>query len=551
MLRRGTLLGVVLLLAWCAGPTSAQPAPRFLKKTAAEWSAQLRDPNVKARRSAAFALGKLGMYAVGALPPLCKLYGKETDASVREAIIASVGEIAAESGSGNADLEKMLIDALQRDPDRLVRRSAACSLGQIASKSEAVRDALGQALSDPEQAVRQNAAWSLGQFDAKAAPYLVAALRDDSCDALVKRDTANALAAVSKDDPKLMRPALGDLLAMCRDGSPEVRKAALTPLVRIVTKKDAAALPVLKSVLRDPDTEVRRFAALALSNVGGKDAADAVPILLDSLRNGDAHLKRSAAVAMHNIGDVAAPAVPELIKALQDADPELRKNAALALGGIGKAAADAVPPLVQLVTHADVPRELRIEAAEAITRMGNIPAVQKQIPAVLKILGDSAEDGDVRVRLAWLFNDFVGHAPSMTAAKPVMDQVCREPGSDKNGSARYHCAYLMAFYYKQQTPDSALNVLGEWLKDDTGKLYGNKRSSAGVTGTEKKEDSNVAAILEGDSRTMAVDVLKLVGRDRVTARKDIIADLRRLAGDPKTYPELQTKCRTLLTSLGV
>jgi HEAT repeat protein len=549
MLRYTSLAIAVTLTAYAGSPALGQ-APKFLQRTSQQWAGQLKSAKPGERRNAAFALGKLGKYAVSSVPDLQQMVSQEPDAGTREAIVLAIGEIAADSESLDGQAEGALIDALQRDQDRLVRRSAALSLG-LASKSDKSRTALSQALTDPEQVVRQNAAWALGRRDAKAAPALVRALQDGTCDSLVKRDAANALFAVANNEPEAMRPALTALLAMCQDRDPEVRKAGLTPLVKIIGSKDMQALPILKAVLRDPDAEVRRFAALALSNVGGAAAAEAVPILIDALRNGEPHLKRSATIALHNIGETAAPAIPILIKLLEDPDEGLCKNAAVALGGIGKVAGPAVPALVKVVTDARQTLDLRVAAAEALTDMGDLPEIRKELSALLTVLGNAKEDGDLRARLAWLYNPFFTHKAIMDAARPTMDRVCAESGTKDNGMARYQCAYLLGLRFRQEAPDSALNVLQEWLFDDTGKIYEGLELRPGGSSSEKKGKDETTQRVVGDSRTMAVQALSLMGRDRVANRKDIVEQLRRLANDAKTHKELREKSGELIRKLGV
>ncbi len=164
MMRPLCLLGAGLVLALGAGRAPAQSTPKFLHHTAAEWATQLRSGDAAARRNAAFALGKMGSFAAQALPEVKRSLRQEKDPRVREALVTAAGEIAAGTFGGDPELEAMLIEGL-RDPDKLLRRSAACALGQIAGKDDAVRGALAQALRDPEQIVRQNAAWALGQLD--------------------------------------------------------------------------------------------------------------------------------------------------------------------------------------------------------------------------------------------------------------------------------------------------------------------------------------------------------------------------------------------------
>ena len=196
-------------------------------------------------------------------------------------------------------------------------------------------------------------------------PNIRKALHDT--DSLVKRDAAGALAGF---DPQTVRPALNDLLPLCREKNSEVRKAALIVLVKIVGPEDTAALDPIRQALNDADAEVRINAALALSNIGGKDSVAAVPVLLDALRRGDIDLRRQAAAAIRNIGPDAKEAVPELIKTLRDPDEETRTNAALALGGIGSNAEQAVPALVQVIADSQEKTGPRVEAAVALSRIG-------------------------------------------------------------------------------------------------------------------------------------------------------------------------------------
>jgi HEAT repeat protein len=545
------LTAALLTLTVASHALAQQPGaePKFLKKTAAQWATQLKSDKPAERRSAAFSLGKLGQFSAGALPQLQELYSKEQDAPAREAIVTAIGSIVSATGATDPPVEKLLVNALSHDPDKLVRRSAACSLGGLPAKTKLGRDALGQALTDPEQAVRQNAAWALGQLDSEAAPMLVSALRDDKSDALVKRDAANALFTVAKGNPKLMRAALNDLLAMCRDPNPEVKKAGLAPLASILEKTDKQALRLLQEVLNDADTEVRRAAALALGNVGGKDAEKAVPVLVDALRNGEPHLKRSAALAIGNVGPGAARAVPDLVKALQDSDPALQRSAATALGGIGSGAGEAVPLLTQMLADANQPLDVRVQAAQALTWIGNIPAVKAQVPQVLRLLGDGRESGDVRVRLAWLFNSFIDDKQVMDSARPTMAKVCAESGTKDNGSVRYHCAYLLTERYGPKTPDAALNVIAEWLDDSKGRIYLGQSIKSGVGSSEKQNEDSVQDRVERDSRTMAVDALTRVNPQRLLQRRDIMDKLARLAKDTSTERPLREEIRTLLNTL--
>lgn len=541
-------LAALLLVALLATHAHAQSESKFLGKTAAEWAERLRTGDPAARRQAAFALGKMGNRAAAALPQLKTGLRNEKDVKAREALACALGEVASVSlqGGGDFEAELLLVEAA-RDADKLVRRSAVYALGRLGNKTDATRAALVKAVGDPAPEVRQNAAWALGTLGAEAVPALRRALGD--ADSLVKRDAAGALSQIAQDHADAVQPTVAELSGVCRDANVETRKAGLIVLVKVAGPKDKVVTPVLKDALKDPNVEVQRYAALALSNIGGPEAAAAVPVLLETLRRGEPDLQRSAAIALHNIGPDAASAVGDLVKALDAPDPELRRSAALALGGIGPRADQAVPRLAELVASPDEQLATRIEAAEALTRMGDSPALRPEVSRLLRVLGAPGESGALRVRIAWLFNSLVTHAPSMEAAFPVFTKVCAEPGAKENGSARYHCAYLLGMLQKDQAPDPALDVLSEWLQDNTGRFYLNKKSSVGAAGQEATGTATVQEVLQGDSRQMAVQALAQIGPARVRTRGDIVRQLGLLAGDSKLNPQLRTEVRALLQSV--
>src|SRR5260221_4425648 len=144
MIRNLFLLSAVGLLV-CTADRAAAQSPKFLQRTAAEWTTLLKNSDAATRRNAAFALGKMGNFAEKSLPALKQAMRQEKDNRAREAMVCAAGEIAFGSLVDDVELEAMLIEALGH-ADKLVRRSAACALGQTASKNDAVRDALAAAL---------------------------------------------------------------------------------------------------------------------------------------------------------------------------------------------------------------------------------------------------------------------------------------------------------------------------------------------------------------------------------------------------------------------
>jgi HEAT repeat protein len=540
---RPLLLSAILVI--CLGPKLQAQA--FLGKTADGWAKQLStSDDAKLRRSAAFALGKMGSRAVKALPAMKTRYASEKEVKVREALLFAMGEISRDNVSikVDPDLEGIFVAAIG-DGDVYVRRSAAFALGCLASKSDETRTALDKALADDEAIVRQNAAWSLGQFGEAALPSLKKALTDK--DSLVKRDAAGSLLQVADSDK--VREVMNELLPMCKDGNSEVRRAALNVLVRIVDRTDKSAIPILAEALKDSDIDNRRNAALALSNIGGNDSAVALPVLIDAIKNGDPELRRLAVLAITNIGPAAANAVPDLVAILRgDQDETTRAHAAVALGGIGKAAAAAVPVLVDKVKDTSEARSVRIACAMALQRIGPVDAAVKAVPALLGVLGDPQQDIGVRDRVMFALRVHTGNLRTMKGPKDTFVKIMSEPLTGQNKMLRYDCAYMLGMIWQREAPDQTLDRLTDFLKDDSIKIFIGTTtgigSGTGEGGTPGKGD--VKELAKGDGRVMAVDALKAMGANRYSARPEIMQQLRDLADNAKTDEPLRKKCRELL-----
>jgi HEAT repeat protein len=171
----------------------------FLGKREAAWLKELQEGQGKERRSAAFALGKLGPVSNGALTALISAL-KDSDAGVRDAAAFALGEI----GEARDDRvwqragDELL--ARLKDDDARVRRSAAVALGSCKA-GRAAEDALLRTLTDREATVRRGAAWALGKSGRDASPAaargLIDALNGEN-DPLVLRDIAGALGALGR-----------------------------------------------------------------------------------------------------------------------------------------------------------------------------------------------------------------------------------------------------------------------------------------------------------------------------------------------------------------
>lgn len=543
-MHRNTL--IALLAALVLVP-AASAQDKFLGKSAGDWVTQLKTSfDAKQRRQAAFALGKLGNRAVPALPAMKLAFGAEQDAKVREAVVYAMGEICRDSVAvmGDTDLERIFIGAANNQ-DTYVRRSGVFALGCLGNKSPESLKALETALADPQPVVRQNAAWALGQFGESALPLLQKALHD--ADTLVKRDAAGSL--LQMKDADKVHELLKDLLPLCRDGNSETRRAALNVLVRIVDPKDREAIAPLKAALADRDLENKRNAALALSNIGGDDTLAALPVLMDAFKNGDGDVRKQAVLAIRGIGPAAQEAVPDLMRILDgDKDADIRGYAALALGGIGKASEPAVPLLVRKIKDAGEATETRIQCAMAMSRIGANPAAVAAVPELLAVIGNPANDAKLRERVIWALRV---HGPNeirkMNQVKDTFTKVLLEKPNMVNNMLRYDCAYMLGMIWQTEAPEPTLDVLNEFLHDDTIKIF--EKTVSGVGGASAETVGGKTAVEDrgkGDGRIMAADALLMMGPGRYAGRAAIVQQLRVLAGDASTYEPLRKKAADLV-----
>src|SRR5262249_51072298 len=114
----------------------------------------------------------------------------------------------------------------------------------------------------------------------------------------------------------------------------------------------------------------------------------------------------------------------------------------------------------------------------------------------------------------------------------------------------YDCAYMLGMLQGPEAPPQVLGVLLEFLKDETIKIFDNKKSSVGGAGQESTTGkANVKELGKGDGRVMAVHALSRIGAARVRQRPEIAQQLRVLADDPEANGDLREACKTLLKSL--
>ncbi|HEY7156391.1 MAG TPA: HEAT repeat domain-containing protein [Gemmataceae bacterium] len=527
-MKRTSLLAVVCLVG--LGVLAARAD--FLGKSAADWQKELNDPDAKVRRSAAFALGRLGADARPAMRDLVRRL-RDTEGGVRAMAASALGDIVKALNGDALDVWKeasgMLRQVLENDEDAHVRRAAAYALGTFGPRGAPAAPYLRTALSDDSAMVRQNAAWALGQIGegaGEAVGELCERLKDK--DVLVRRDAAGALGSMGKDGTESVAP----LIRLVESEPDEVvKKTALDSLAHLAGPKHKKFASGLEPLLEDKDAEVSLGAATVLARIGGSESARALPVLRKALKDPDPEVRQKSAASLSNLGPAAAPAKFDLADALSDdKNPAIvRRYAALAIAHIGKEAKPVVPALVKAL-QANEPQDIRRYAAEALAQM-EYPANEKALPVILKTIANDA-DPLVRQKCVWsLFQLGSPRDPKPfldCGADRVLTKLLDEQGFDLS---RYDAARKLAQVLGADAPDKAADVLLTMLQSKGLNVYNG--TDATVTGANTEAAAgkvNVKENLGGDARYMAVEALGWM-KGKARARKDVMEALRKAAED--------------------
>ncbi|HEY7425577.1 MAG TPA: HEAT repeat domain-containing protein [Gemmataceae bacterium] len=549
-MKRAYLAPVVCLLGLGVLVAQAVRAD-FLDKSAADWQKELSDPDAKVRRSAAFALGRLGVDARSAVPALVQRLREDSEARVRDMAASALGDIAkalkGDAGDVWRDAAGTLVNVLKKDEHAPVRRSAAYALGTFGPPGAGAAPALRQALGDQDASVRQNAAWALGQIGERAAEAveaLCACLRDK--DVLVRRDAADALGSMGKDGAAGVAPLI-DLAKSEPDDV--VRTTALNSLSYLAGPEHKKFAPGLTPLLEDKNPEVSLKAAIVLAHVGGDEAVRGLSVLRRALKSTDAENQKLAvaALATPSFGPKAAPAMHDLADVLtNEKNPTMvRRYAALAIAHIGPEAEPVVPALVQALRR-DQPVAVRQYVAEAMGQM-KWPATAAAMDAILDAI-EKDTDPIVRQKCVWSLFPMSRDDLVRTKADKALAKVIEEPAGEMN-IARYDAARKLAQALGADAPDKTADVLLHMLQNKMLKVYTSTDASVRGAGTEAAAANvNVKANIGGDARFMAAEALGYL-QAKAKARPDVVRALEEAAEDKDE--KLQEKAKQALKAIGV
>jgi HEAT repeat protein len=536
---------LLLLSAAAFVPSANARGPTFLDRPPEAWMADLLNPNAEARRSAAFALGKIGAEDSDprSVVEALTLSLRDEDSAVRDFAASGLGDLlTALPGRRQPFWTKTgaaLQKALKEDDDPRVRRSAAFALGAFGPEATPARDDLIAASKDSSPIVRQNAAWALGKLGKGAAADGVEQLRTllQDEEPLVRRDALHALGEIGNPTAHPAVPTMLKTAGIEKAGV--VRKAAVEALSHLVGPEDSKSGQELYPLLTDKDSETRYEAAFVLGTIGGPVAVEALPVLRAGLKDADPRIQELSAAKIGDIGKDAAPAVEDLGRALVEAsDPKVRCNAAISLGNIGAASRKALKELIQALHYNDADTSyssVRPLVAEAIRKI-RFPGMTEAIPALLEAI-KSDPNPEVRERAVGALYQ----VPDLDKYKitPALAALLEETDAE-NAVARYEAACTLAQHLEAKAPDKTVDVLLDMLTSSRVKVFnGNetKVSGVGVEGAGGK--SEVQVNLGGDARFMAAEGLGWLGRK--ANRPDVVKALQEAAQDNDRQLSIKAK----------
>jgi HEAT repeat protein len=545
------------LLLGSALPAAAQ-VDSFLGRSSAQWIRELGSSKPAERRSAAFALGRLGLAGWNGVVLLRERLEKDDDAGVREMAATAIGDINAVKLAVDheilpEDFIVSLCQALDKDASPRVRRSGAYALGCFgrlgSSRDEAIQGAFRKTIAslhkgagDEDSTVRQNVAWALGQLgdlpDEEVAT-LTKLLEDKQV--LVRRDAASALKSVGKKDNSVVKP----LLAMVGSEKDDVvRRTALDALGSLAGPQHRD-LPTdgFERLLLDSNPDTQRAAAMVLARIGGPKAAAAVAALRKALADPDPTTQGLAAAALAGLGPEAGPAVKDLAHVLKTStNPTTREYAAIALGGLtGAEARLAVPALADALGAKEL--GVRRQATEALGHF-QYPTNEEAVPALLDTI-DKDTDERTRQHAIWALLNLRELNPK---ARTILTKVLDERAPDQI-MVRYNAARLLAYVLRDKAPDRAVDVLLDMLQNTRLQIFEKVDASVTGAGTEtNKASAGTEEKLGGDARFLAAEALACMGK-LAAGNRAVVNALREAAKDKDKM--LRENAKTALTKLGI
>ena len=320
----------------------------------------LRNKDATVREETAFAAGQIGSDA----PPVVKeleiaLQG-DISPKVRDKAAWAIGRI----GPAARGAVPTLIDALK--------------------KTHPLQDYHGRGVDGLDENIYKTCIKSLGEIGTEqCCNTLAAMLTDQSKNAL----QADALRALTKMGASAL-PAVPALTTQLAE-APAERKIALIKLFKGIGPAAASCLPQLNECMQSKDAVLRRAALDAILAIEGNEK-NKQTLLSQALNDSDDEIKQQANSALESANGASRESVKTLMANAETGSPEVRITSIKTLGDYGPLAEEALPMLIKNnLGSAFVPQQ-RKAAFEAIKRIDpagkkTIPLLHDNIRDAFKV----------------------------------------------------------------------------------------------------------------------------------------------------------------------
>lgn len=270
-----------------------------------------------------------------------------------------------------------------------------------------------------------------------------------------RRAAAIALGQLGINNPETLPVVLASLGKAARnDGSPEVRRQAVSEIAQQKSDESTAAVEDLTEALRvEKVPAVRLELAIALGRFGAA-AAPAVKPLTDCLPDADPKLRAEAAGALGRVGPAAAAATPVLLIQLNDQDPTAQREAVAAISRVKPTDTASVALALVKILSTTSPT-LRRDLLESLGRLGDHGT------PTLTAISDNVTHGNLDVRLAAI-NALSRFGVPAASAGGRLTTAFR---TDTHARLRESAARALVSVWRAE-PTKAINSLADRLPDD-------------------------------------------------------------------------------------
>jgi HEAT repeat protein len=218
---------------------------------------------------------------------------------------------------------------LSHDEHRIVRSSAASSLGNFVNDSPEITPQLLALTNDSEEDVQTYAIYALGKLNC-APPEVIEQLMRLSIDPNQRGCIAYVLGDIGNGNDSI----ISWLLKLVQDEDPHTTHAAIESLVRLNVATPNVVATIL-TVLDHDAIWLRSSAASALGQLGNT-SPNTIRALTDRLHQNDATFTRCAAEALIQLGHGSMAIAAEIVAFLDHESFSWRERYADELGPIGK-----------------------------------------------------------------------------------------------------------------------------------------------------------------------------------------------------------------------